>query len=112
MFAWGAIVLLGCGACLWLIGCLKREHARHKAVVYQAMTAIDNGASPNIWLASLKDQEFALDQFCHSHVESLYPGTGNFPRTRTNLRHGTRCDRVTQGRVRPSLDENDLRQEQ
>jgi len=55
MFAWGAIVLLGCGVGIWLIGHLKREHARHKVVVYQAMITIKKGASPNIWLASLKD---------------------------------------------------------
>ncbi|XP_063136510.1 uncharacterized protein LOC134484073 [Rattus norvegicus] len=55
MFAWGAIVLLGCGVCLWLFCRLKREHARHKAIVYQAMAAIESGASPSVWLASLKD---------------------------------------------------------
>jgi len=55
MFAWGAIVLLGWGVCFWLIGHLKREPARYKAVVYQAMIAIENGASSNKWLASLKD---------------------------------------------------------
>jgi len=55
MFAWGAIVLLGCGVCLWLFCRLQREHARHKAIVYQAMVAIENGASPNIWLPSLKN---------------------------------------------------------
>ncbi|EDL83880.1 rCG55983 [Rattus norvegicus] len=66
------------------------DSSSHKVVVYQAMTTIKKGASPNIWLASLKDQEFALDHFCHCHVESLYPETGNFPQARTNLRHGAR----------------------
>ncbi|EDL81071.1 rCG31065, partial [Rattus norvegicus] len=59
MFAWGAIVLLGCGICLWLFCCLQREHARHQAIVYQAMAAIESGASPNIWPAYLKNKEFA-----------------------------------------------------
>jgi len=55
IFAWGAIVLLGCGVCLWLFCSLQREHDRHKAIVYQAMVAIEIGASPNIWQASLKN---------------------------------------------------------
>jgi hypothetical protein len=55
MLAWGAVVLLGCVFCIWLLCRLKREHAQHKAVVYQALLAIEDGASPNIWLASLKN---------------------------------------------------------
>ena len=55
MLAWGAVVLLGCVFCIWLLCQLKREHAQYKAVVYQALMAIKDGASPNIWLASLKN---------------------------------------------------------
>ena len=56
MLAWGgAVVLLGCVFCIWSLCRLKREHALHKAVVYQALLAIEDGASPNIWLASLKN---------------------------------------------------------
>lgn len=55
MLAWGAIVLMGYGVCIWLLCRMKRKHARHKAVVYQALTAIESGASPSVWLASLKE---------------------------------------------------------
>ena len=55
MLAWGAVVLLGCVSCIWLLCRLKREHAQYKAVVYQALMAIKDGASPNVWLASLKN---------------------------------------------------------
>jgi hypothetical protein len=55
MLAWGLVVLLGCGFCLSLVCRLKRYHARYKAVVYQAMIAVEDGTSPNIWLASLKN---------------------------------------------------------
>jgi hypothetical protein len=34
ILAWGAAVLLGCVFCIWLLCRLKREHAQHKAVVY------------------------------------------------------------------------------
>jgi len=68
----------------------KKRTCQRKVVVYQAMTTIKKGASPNIWLASLKDQECALDHFCHCHVESLYPKTRSFPRARTNLIHWAR----------------------
>jgi hypothetical protein len=54
MLAWGAVVLLGCVFYIWLLCQLKREHAQHKAVVYQAVLAIEDGTSPNIWLDSLK----------------------------------------------------------
>jgi hypothetical protein len=54
MLAWGAVAFLGCVFCIWLLCRLKKEHAQHKAVVYQALLAIEDGASPNIWLASLK----------------------------------------------------------
>ena len=55
MLAWGAVVLLGCVFCIWLLCRLKREHAQHKAVVNQALMAIEDGASPNVWLASFKN---------------------------------------------------------
>ena len=55
MLAWGAVVLLGCVFCIWLLCRLKRELAQYKAVVYQALMAIKDGASPNVWLASLKN---------------------------------------------------------
>ena len=55
MLAWGAVVLLGCVFCIWLLCQLKRKHAQHKAVVYQALLAVEDGASLNIWLASLKN---------------------------------------------------------
>ena len=55
MLAWGAVVLLGCVFCIWLLCQLKREHAQYKAVVYQALMAIKDGTSPNVWLASLKN---------------------------------------------------------
>jgi hypothetical protein len=40
---------------LLLVCHLKRDHTRYKAVVYQAMIAVKDGTSPNIWLASLKN---------------------------------------------------------
>ena len=55
MLAWGAVVLLGCVFCIWLLCQLKREPAQYKAVVYQALMAIKDGTSPNVWLASLKN---------------------------------------------------------
>jgi hypothetical protein len=55
MLAWGAVVLLGCVFCIWLLCRLKREHTQYKAVVYQALMVIKDGASPNVWLASLKN---------------------------------------------------------
>ena len=55
MLAWGAVVLLGCVFCIWLLCRFKREHAQYKAVVYQALMVIKDGASPNVWLASLKN---------------------------------------------------------
>jgi hypothetical protein len=48
MLAWGAVVLLGCVFCIWLLCRLKRELAQYKAVVYQALMAIKDGASPNV----------------------------------------------------------------
>jgi hypothetical protein len=54
MLAWGALVLMGCVFCIWLLCQLKREHAQHKAVVYQTLLAIEDGTSPTIWLVSLK----------------------------------------------------------
>ena len=54
MLAWGALVLMGCVFCIWLLCQLKREHAQHKAVVYQTLLAIADGTSPTIWLVSLK----------------------------------------------------------
>ena len=55
MLAWGAVVLLGCVFCIWLLCLLKGVHAQYKAVVYQALMAIKDGTSPNVWLASLKN---------------------------------------------------------
>jgi hypothetical protein len=48
MLACGAVVLLGCVFCIWLLCRLKREHAQHKAVVYQALLAIEDDTSPSI----------------------------------------------------------------
>ena len=39
MLAWGAVVLLGCVFCIWLLCRFKREHAQYKAVAYQALMA-------------------------------------------------------------------------
>ena len=55
MLAWGAVVLLGCVFCIWLLCQLKGEHVQYKAVMYQALMAIKDGASPNVWLSSLKN---------------------------------------------------------
>jgi hypothetical protein len=55
MLAWGAVVLLSCVFYIWLLCRFKREHAQYKAVVYQALMAIKDGASPSVWLASLKN---------------------------------------------------------
>ena len=89
MLAWGAVVLLGCVFCIWLLCRFKREHAQYKAVVYQALMAIKDGASPNVWLASLKKLRVRpRSSGSCSHTDPWYPVTGNFPYAQTNLRHG------------------------
>ena len=55
MLVWGAVVLLGCVFYIWLLCRFKCEHTQYKAVVYQALMAIKDGASPNVWLSSLKN---------------------------------------------------------
>ena len=56
MLAWGSSGPPGVVSfCIWLLCQLKQEHAQYKAVVYQALMVIKDGASPNVWLASLKN---------------------------------------------------------
>lgn len=50
----GALVCLGVFLCLWLLCRLRARQARDKAVIIQALAAIDQGISPQVWLASLK----------------------------------------------------------
>ena len=83
------MVLLGCVFSIWLLCQLKREHAQYKAVVYQALMAIKDGASPNVWMASLKKlRVLPRSSGSCSHTDPWYPVTGNFPYAQTNLRHG------------------------
>ncbi|XP_034361325.1 uncharacterized protein LOC117710526 [Arvicanthis niloticus] len=55
VFIWGAVVLADCIFCMCLLYKLKRDHARHKTVVYQALAAIEDGEPPHVWLATLKE---------------------------------------------------------
>ena len=50
----GALICLGVFLCLWLLCRLRAQQARDKAVIIQALAAIDQGVSPKVWLASLK----------------------------------------------------------
>ena len=82
MLAWGAVVLLGCVFCIWLLCRFKREHAQYKAVVYQALMA----HLPMFGFKKLRVRPRSSGS-C-SHTDPRYPVTGNFPYAQTNLRHG------------------------
>lgn len=49
-------VILSCSivSLLWLVCKLRTQHRRDKAVIAQALVAIEQGASPKIWLSILK----------------------------------------------------------
>ncbi|XP_058436493.1 uncharacterized protein LOC131424308 [Marmota monax] len=50
----GAMCCFGVVLCLWLLCRLKTCHAQEKAMIIQALAALENGNSPQVWLAHLK----------------------------------------------------------
>ncbi|XP_058440490.1 uncharacterized protein LOC131424812 [Marmota monax] len=50
----GAMCCFGVVLCLWLLCRLKTRHAQEKAMIIQALAALENGNSPQVWLAHLK----------------------------------------------------------
>lgn len=50
----GAVCCLGVFLCLWFLCHLRARQAQEKAVIIQALAALDHGVSPQVWLASLK----------------------------------------------------------
>lgn len=54
MAAMAALMCLAALVCLWYFCRLKKEHNYHKAMVYQALVAMDSGEEPSVWLTSLK----------------------------------------------------------
>ncbi|KAL6083622.1 hypothetical protein STEG23_027613 [Scotinomys teguina] len=51
----GAICCFGIVLSLWFLCRLRARQARDKAVIIQALAALDHGVSPQVWLASLKE---------------------------------------------------------
>ena len=58
---WVAVGLFGAALCcglvfmLWLVCKLRSQQKRDKVVIAQALAAIEQGASPEIWLSMLKN---------------------------------------------------------
>ena len=50
----GAALCCGCVFMLWLVCKLRSQQKRDKVVIAQALAAIEQGASPEIWLSMLK----------------------------------------------------------
>ncbi|XP_058428295.1 uncharacterized protein LOC131423344 [Marmota monax] len=50
----GAMCCFSVVLCLWLLCRLKTRHAQEKAMIIQALAALENGNSPQVWLAHLK----------------------------------------------------------
>ncbi|KAL6037223.1 hypothetical protein STEG23_016793 [Scotinomys teguina] len=51
----GSICCFGLVLSLWFLCRLRGRQARDKAVIIQALAALDHGVSPQVWLASLKE---------------------------------------------------------
>jgi hypothetical protein len=57
---WVGVVLFGAALCcglvfmLWLVRKLRSQQKCDKVVITQALVAIEQGASPEIWLSMLK----------------------------------------------------------
>ena len=58
---WVAVGLFGAALCcglvfmLWLVCKLRSQQKRDKVVIAQALAAIEQGPSPEIWLSMLKN---------------------------------------------------------
>jgi hypothetical protein len=50
----GAAICCGLVFMLWLVCMLRAQQKRDKVVIAQALAAIEEGASPKIWLSMLK----------------------------------------------------------
>ncbi|XP_058437141.1 uncharacterized protein LOC131424390 [Marmota monax] len=50
----GAMCCFGVVLCLWLFCRLGARHSQEKAMIVQAFAALENGISPQVWLAQLK----------------------------------------------------------
>lgn len=50
----GAICCLGMFLCLWHLRRFRARQARDKAIIVQALAALEHGISPQVWLSSLK----------------------------------------------------------
>ena len=102
---WVGVALFGAALCcglvfmLWLVCKLRSQHKRDKVTLTQALVAIEQRASPEIWLSILN--HFLAGLFCrvrprsfssYCHTALWYPETGNFPHAQTNLRHGLPYD--------------------
>ena len=55
MLAMAALMCLAAFICLWCFCHVRREQIAHKAMVYQALVAMDSNEDVSIWLASLKN---------------------------------------------------------
>jgi hypothetical protein len=90
-----------CSPVLWnsvhaMVGLQTQISTKHdKVAITQALVAIEQGASPEIWLSILI--HFLAGLFCrvrprsfssYCHIVLRYPETGNFPHAQSNLRHG------------------------
>ena len=54
LLAIAALMCLAAFICLWCFCRIRRDHAAHRAVVYQALAAMDAQEDVSVWLASLK----------------------------------------------------------
>ncbi|XP_015337229.2 uncharacterized protein LOC107138932 [Marmota marmota marmota] len=50
----GTMCCFGVVLCLWLLCRLKARHTQEKAMIVQALAALEQGDSPQVWLAHLK----------------------------------------------------------
>lgn len=54
MLAMAALMCLAAFICLWCFCRVRQEQIAHKAMVYQALVAMNSNEDVSIWLASLK----------------------------------------------------------
>ena len=58
---WVGVILFGAAICcglvfmLWLVCKFRTQQKRDKVIITQALLAIENGSSPEIWLSMLKN---------------------------------------------------------
>ena len=58
---WVGVILFGAAICcglvfmLWLVCKFRTQQKRDKVIITQALLAIENGTSPEVWLSMLKN---------------------------------------------------------